>query len=359
MRNYLWQAEESLGRRIALSPLWLAEGPYRVGSWLHRHVHRWGLRRAVRLPARVISIGNLSVGGSGKTPVVGWIARELRARGRKVAILSRGVGGNRNAAVNVVSNGERVLLPPAEVGDEPVWLAGSVPGVPVLAGVNRVALGLRASAVFGAELLILDDGFQHHRVQRDIDLVCIDAETGLGNRHVLPRGPLREPIGNLRYADGILWTRVRSDTPLPLEEGWLPPGMPQFRILIVPSGVRKLGAPELRPLETLRDLHVGVITGIARPERIRKTLVELGARVVEVRDYPDHHPYQREDIQALTPDLDWIMTAKDAVKIPFVWATGRQVHVLEESVRPEEPTGLVEWIIRRLDPRLDASGRRA
>ena len=140
MPEYLWAENESVARRVALAPLWLAEGPYRFGAWLHRTVYRLGLRRVIQLQPRVISIGNLTVGGSGKTPLVSWLAGELHARGRKVAILSRGVGGAHGREVNVVSDGERVFFSAVEVGDEPVWLASTAPGVPVLAGRNRVAL---------------------------------------------------------------------------------------------------------------------------------------------------------------------------------------------------------------------------
>ncbi len=349
MPEYLWAESESWVRRMALAPLWLAEGPYRAGAWLHRSVYRWGLRRVVRLAARVISVGNLTVGGSGKTPLVGWLAGQLVARGRKVAILSRGVRGARSREVSVVSNGERVFFSVAEVGDEPVWLASTTPGVPVLAGRNRVALGLRASAVFGAEVLILDDGFQHHRVARDLDLVCVDARLGLGNLHVLPRGPLREPRSALGHAHAILFTRLPADPEAAPSEIGLPPALPRFRVRMLARGLRSLGGGELRSCEELRGQRVALLAAIARPDRLKRELEALGAEVEEVRAYPDHHLYTRDEITALDPGRSWVTTAKDAVKIPPSWAAGRQIAVLEEEVRPEEPQRLMEWIIERLD----------
>ncbi len=346
MPEFLWTTQESALRRALLAPLWLAEGPYRLGAFLHRLVYDRGLGRRVRLPARVLSVGNLTVGGSGKTPLVAWLAARLQARGQKVAILSRGVGGRRGAQVNVVSDGKRVLLAPADVGDEPVWLASSVPGVAVLAGRNRVALGLRAAAVFGAELLILDDGFQHHRLQRDLDLVCIDAGSGLGNGHVLPRGPLREPCSALGAANAIIWTRAPDEGQV--EDARVPAQIPSFCVQIVPRGLRPLGARRLEPCEALRGTQVGMLAALARPDRLCRQLQSLGAEVAARATFPDHHLYRRAELQGLDPGLTWITTAKDAVKIPLSWSHGRRILVLEEEVRDRSRTPLVDWILERL-----------
>jgi len=207
---HLWRRRESFLGALWLSPLIPLAWLYALGARLHRMAYRVGLLRAVHLPVRVVSVGNLSVGGSGKTPLAAWLARELHARGVKVALLSRGVGGRRSDQVNVVSDGSRIWLGPSDVGDEPVLLAQEVPGVPVLAGRNRAALALRASSTLGVELVLLDDGFQHHRVARDLDLVCIEAGLGLGNGWTLPRGPLREPTRVLFGADAWIVTRVAT-----------------------------------------------------------------------------------------------------------------------------------------------------
>ena len=258
--------------------------------WLHRWAYRRGLLRSIRLPVRVVSVGNLTVGGSGKTPFVAWLALRLRARGEKVAILSRGVGGSATRGVNVVSDGSRVFLTPSAVGDEPAWLAASVRQVPVLAGQNRVALGLRASAAFGAEVLILDDGFQHHRLARDVDLVCIDGRVGFGNGHALPRGPLREPRSALRHADAIVHTRCPEDAE-PIRTGALP-GLPQFRVRIVPRRFRTLDGRTTLPCDALEGERVGLLAGIARPEGFQLSLERLGVEVARLVTYPDHHLYR-------------------------------------------------------------------
>lgn len=349
MPDYLYRREESALRRAALAPLLLAEGPYRLGARLHRWLRT---RRQVRLPAQVVSVGNLLAGGSGKTPVTGWLARELHASGRKVAILSRGVGGRRGDRVNVVSDGRHLLLGAREAGDEPVLLAAAVPGVPVLAGRNRVALGHRACAVFGAEVLLLDDGFQHHRLYRDLDLVCVDARLGLGNGHVLPRGPLREPPGVLRLADAIVWTRAPRDfepeRAEPRVVRRLAPGAPQFAVGLEPEGLRALDGSEAQPLEWLRGRAVGVFAAIARPDRLSQTLAGLGAQVAELRTFRDHHLYTRRDMAALPAERPWITTAKDAVKIPPEWTEGRSVLVLEERLVARAPE-LLSWLCNALD----------
>lgn len=342
MPEALWATDESALRRLVLAPLVVAEWLYRLGAWLHRGVYRWGLRKPARLPVQVVGIGNLSVGGSAKTPFAAWLARELAARGHKVAVLSRGVRGSAGREVNVVSDGERVLASPAEVGDEPVWLAGAVPGVPVLAGRNRKALGLRAMALFGSELLLLDDGFQHHRLHRDLDLVCLDARFGLGNGHVLPRGPLREPISALRFADALVWTRVPEDGAV-RDDPRLPRALPRFRVCVRTRQLRGARGA-VGPLESLAAARVGLLSAIARPDRLRADVEALGATVVRTETFPDHHQYTRAEVAALDPALRWLTTAKDAVKIPPDWLAGAQLEVLEEEVESPDRAALLDWL---------------
>ena len=348
MPDFLWRVDESVARRLWLAPLALASLAYAGGATLHRWVYDAGLRRRVRLDARVVSVGNLSVGGSAKTPVAAFLARELRARGRRVALLARGVGGRRTREPNVVSDGERLLATPADVGDEPCLLAASAPGVPVLAGVERVALGLRAISAFGAELLVLDDGFQHHRLARDLDLVCLDARLGLGNGWGLPRGPLREPVRGLRRAHALVLTRAApSDPPVPGAER-LPAGVPQFRVGLAKLGLRPIAGGERQPLERLRGARVGLLAAIARPDRLARDLVELGAAICARRVFRDHHAYTRGDLAGLDPALLWITTAKDAIKIPPSWVTHAELAVLEEDVERASALPLVEFVAARL-----------
>jgi tetraacyldisaccharide 4'-kinase len=349
--EWLFARDETAWRRALLAPLVPLAGLYRAGARLHRAAYDFGLRERVRLPAQVISVGNLAVGGSGKTPVCAWLARELAARGHKAAVLSRGVGGRRLRQTNVVSDGERCLAGPGDVGDEPVWIARRAPGVRVLAGANRAALGMRAVAL-GADVLILDDGFQHHRVSRDVDLVCIDAASGLGNRYVLPRGPLREPPARLARADALLLTRSVRGQPDP---SGLPAGTRRFRLEIGPRALRDAATGESLPLDTLRGLRCGVVCAIARPDRLIAAALGLGAEPVAVRTFRDHHLYRDAEIRSLDRALVWLTTEKDAVKIPASWLEPRRLLVLEEEVGGGDAGALLEW----LGLRLDAAARRA
>jgi tetraacyldisaccharide 4'-kinase len=228
-------------------------------------------------------------------------------------------------------------------------VAREVRDIPVLAGRNRVALALRARALFGAEVVVLDDGFQHYRLRRDLDLVCLDAELGLGNRRVLPRGPLREPPRALRRAHGLLWTRAPDGWKPPTELAGLPRLPPQYAVSILPVGLRDLATRRAYPLSRLAGARLGVVTAVARPDRLVKDLEKLGAQVAEQRIFPDHHLYREKDVANLDSGIEWVTTGKDAVKIPSVWAPGRTLLVLEEEVRPEDRNRLLEWVLSRID----------
>jgi tetraacyldisaccharide 4'-kinase len=380
-------------QRLVRAPLAPLAAVYAAAARAHRALYARGFRPRAQLPARVISVGNVTVGGSGKTPTAGWLAAELHARGHRVALLCRGVGGARMREVNVVSDGSTLRMAPEEVGDEPVWLATTTPGVPVLAGLNRLALGLRAVAAFSADILVLDDGFQHHRLARDLDLVCIDATLGLGNRWTLPRGPLREPWTALRRADALIFTRVPRGSapaggastrePLSLPLGLPAPlrrppsrddgeraqasqaepmhpewhrqrvllrglALPELTLAIEPTTLRRLGTGEHLPLDALRGRSVGVLAAVARPQQVVATIERLGGHVTCVRASPDHHIYTQDEIESLDPAIPWITTAKDAVKIRDEWGAGRAIHVIVETVSPLVPSDPLPWIIDRL-----------
>ena len=346
--EFLWQVDESPARRALLAPLALAELGYAAGARVHRWLYDRGLRGQTRLDARVVSVGNLAVGGSAKTPLAAFLARELRARGRRVALLSRGVGGRKRREVNVVSDGERVLAGPADVGDEPCLLAAGAPGVPVLAGVDRAALGLRAMSAFGAELLLLDDGFSHHPLARDLDLVCLDARLGLGNGHVLPRGPLREPVAALRRAHALVFTRAEPGDPPPPGRARLPAALPQFRVGLRKLGLRPVGDGPRAPLERLGGARVGMLAAIARPDRLARELEALGAELCARRVFADHHGYRPVDVAGLDPELLWVTTAKDAVKLPASWVEPGRLVVLEEEVDPTSAAALVDFVAAKV-----------
>ena len=186
----------------AVAASWL----YGLGAWLRRTLYARGWLRTKKLPAPVVSVGNLTVGGTGKTPVVACLARLWRDRGKRVAILSRGYGGQ-SRGVTCISDGRNTYKKPPEVGEEPYWLARTLPGVAVYTGACRYAAGLAAWEEFKPDLFLLDDGFQHFQLHRDLDLVLLDAASPFGNGRLLPRGPLREPLAVLAAAQGLILTR--------------------------------------------------------------------------------------------------------------------------------------------------------
>jgi tetraacyldisaccharide 4'-kinase len=351
---WLGAREETPLRRAALAPVAALAVLYGLGARAHRALYRAGWRRARRLPCRVVSVGGIAAGGSGKTPLAARLAAGLRAGGARVALASRGYGRRAGAEVEVVSDGNTILCGPERAGDEPLLLAAHAPGVPVVVARDRGAAGRLAVERFGAEWLVLDDGFQHHRLERDLEIVVLDGAAGLGNRWTLPRGPLREPDAALALADAL----VVMDGPLPASDAArvaaLAPRAERFALRRAPRGLRPLAGGAEQPAEALRGREVGMLCGIASPEAFRRTLEGLGARVAEQRVFADHHAYGRADLAGLgASGRLWVTTEKDAVKLDPAWAAGADLRVLGLDV--EGAGALVEWVRRRLaQPRREA-----
>lgn len=350
--GWIQRREESAWRRAALAPLVPV-------AWLYGAAARWNRarrrdpRQRRALPIRVVSVGNLVVGGSAKTPLAAWLARALHRRGLKVALASRGYGRSRGPRgadpIVAVSDGRFVLGRAECAGDEPMWLAAHAPGVPVLVGDDRYQVGLRAFSTFGAELLVLDDGFQHHRLARDVDVVAIDAGFGFGNGYVLPRGPLREPMAALRDADAI----AVVDGPLRDADrervAAFAPHAFQIGVRRAPIALRPLRGGAADPPDVLDGAPVGMLAGLARPDSLRETLERLGADVVAQRLFSDHHRYRRGDLRGLRREAPlWITTEKDAVKITPQWAGRADVRVLCSAVQIDDEAGVLDWLTRRL-----------
>lgn len=324
---------------------------------------RQGLRRRDRLPVPVLSVGNLSVGGTGKTPMTQLLCRRMQAQGRRVAVLSRGHGGE-GRSVRVVSDGSgRVFLSPEQAGDEPCLLARTLPGVPVLVGKDRRQSGREAMRCFGLDALILDDGFQFWQLGRDLDIVLVDARRPFDNGFALPRGLLREPARHLRRAGVVVATRAGALTDaerqaLAAQVSARAPGVPLFfadhrAACLVPAD--DLSAPTW-PLSGLRGRRVFAVSAIAQPRSFMETLGhEAGAEVVGSLAWPDHHKISLADAQAaLTAAAQagaeaLVMTEKDAVKWPHaVEAGGLPVHALRIEMAVEDEAGFLALVLARL-----------
>ncbi len=301
-----------------------------------------GFCKAHRLPCKVLSIGNITVGGTGKTPMVVYTARCLLGWGLKVAVLSRGYRGSLEKTGGIVSDGRRVLVGPEAAGDEPFMMAGMLPGVPVLVGRQRYQSGCRVMAAFSPDVVLLDDGFQHRAMARDVDLVLLDARQPFGNGYLTPRGTLREPRPAIGRAHAVILTRCRrfsSENVAALTETLtlqritaMAAGRPVFcsdhRPLVqelIPGGSgaappfpRPMAAP---PADILSGRGIFAFSGIADNGNFHDSLAALGADVVGHAAFPDHHRYTDTDIRSLgtravTAGAELMATtAKDHVKL--------------------------------------------
>jgi len=295
---------------------------------LRRWLYRRGLIRSTRLAVPVVIVGNLSVGGTGKTPVVIWLAHWLRERGLRPGILTRGYGGqSENWPLRVEPD-----TPAAQAGDEAVLLRRRT-GCPVYAGPERARVGLRLLAEQDCDILICDDGLQHYALQRDLELLVVDGERRFGNGLCLPAGPLREPRRRLRSVDlrivngearaGEHPMRVSGETALPVN-----------------------GAAPARSLDSFAGETVEAVAGIGNPERFFRLLESRGVRINR-HGFPDHHPFRAEDLAPFA-GRTVLMTEKDAVKCAafagdHVWYVPADAHFDEPFI--QQLTLLIDRLI--------------
>jgi tetraacyldisaccharide 4'-kinase len=306
------------GDRLLLLLLRCCSFPYALFMQLRAMAYRIGLIRSYRLPKPVVSVGNLAAGGTGKTPMTAWIAAYLIRRGRKVAVLTRGYGGRLEGTVAVVADGRQRLLLPEDAGDEPCLLADLVPGLIVVMGSDRYQAGLLALEKFNPDFFILDDGFQHLRLQRDLDILLLDASRPLGNGYTFPAGFLRESFSAVRRAAIVVFTRCASgQQPLPD----IPHGVPAIRANHRLTGCRSVDSGVVRKFDELDGLKGLAFAGIADPEAFFASLEAAGLHLTATLSFPDHSVYGDEEAAALaglrrSSRADYLITtAKDAVKL--------------------------------------------
>ena len=291
-----------------------------------------GWKRSHRAAVPVVSVGNLTLGGTGKTPCVEYVCRFYRTLGLCVAILSRGYGAQQGP------------------NDEALVLEENLDDVPHLQGVDRVALARTAIEELESEILVLDDGFQHRRLARDLDVVLIDATDPWGHGYLFPRGLLRESPRGLRRAGVVVLTRcdqVGEEDRAHLRQtvGQLVPAVPVVETKHAPVALVNAGRID-GPLTLLRDRPVAGFCGIGNPEAFRRTLTDLGARVCAFRTYADHHPYTRADIEELRrwanlqQDCVVVTTQKDLVKLRLSDLAGHPLWALRIALQPLNEGGM-------------------
>lgn len=272
-----------------------------------------------RLPGFVLSIGNITAGGTGKTPAAIMFAGWAKSQGYNVAILSRGYGGKYQKDAAVVTDGKNIFLPPEMSGDEPWLMASELKGIPVVVSRTRYLAGLKAKNDFNSSFFILDDGFQHIRLRRDVDIVLADAKKPFGNGHLLPWGPLREPLSGLKRADAILYTRTGGLHPEKIKKSFF--NKPLFTGDHAPDKIIIPAVGKEFNLSHLNRKRVIAFSGIAKPDSFKKSLLNLGADVVSFKAFGDHYPFSKKDIEKLVDELKFIngelliTTEKDWVRI--------------------------------------------
>ncbi|MEO3953412.1 tetraacyldisaccharide 4'-kinase [Chromobacterium piscinae] len=315
-----------------LAPL---EGLFALLAALRRQAFRRGWKTSERLAVPVVVIGNINVGGVGKTPLTLALLRDFAARGVKAGVISRGYGGAAATPTEVRPDSD-----PAMVGDEPLLLAAA--GAPVVVGRDRVAAGRHLLALHpDVELILSDDGLQHYRLARDLEIAVLDGRRGLGNGRLLPNGPLREPPSRLETVDAVVVNGAGGTLALPA-------GLPRFAMALHPGDCHALDdASRTLDAAGFAGLKAAALAGIGHPERFFDTLAGQGIAVDRRLSFPDHHAFVPGDIPA---DADAvIVTSKDAVKL------ARALHDAAQRARlwvlPVQATlapDLCEWILARL-----------
>ncbi len=311
----------------------------RSRTWLYEH--GWIPRH--RLPRPVVSVGNLTVGGTGKTPVAMWVANVLVARGKKVAILSRGYRRTRRQRFVLVSDGHSIFAGPREAGDEPYLMACRCPGVVVAVGADRYQLGRWVLRKMAVDCFVLDDGFQHMSLERDVNLLLIDSSDLNGLRALFPAGRLREPPGAAKRASEIILTRVDDASTVPRVVDELEAAM-GFRCNPIPTrftahALRGLSdTAACQPLSTIRGKRALLFSGVGNPKQFRRMADTLGVQVVDECVFRDHVAYAPSTLKEIArrversqPDVA-LTTEKDLVKVQSRWSIAVPVFAVSLAV---------------------------
>jgi len=329
--------------------------------WL---IYILGIARQTKLPCTIVSVGNITWGGTGKTPAVIMIAKLLAEMGKRVTVLSRGYGRrkkkDKKSGIEIVSDGKGAILSSREVGDEAYLLSKNLDDVPIIVGKNRIQSGKYAIERFASEVVVLDDGFQYWPLDRDIDIVTIDSINPYGNGYLIPRGQLREPISHLSRAHIFLLTR----TDFVSREGLdriignlerLNPNSIIIESVHRPKYLQGYFSGEKKGLDFIKDRRVVAFSSIGSPYSFEKTLEELGAKIVKIFRFPDHYSYSRRDLREIESiwgtdlekgDIFAVTTEKDGVRLERIFSSEAdrvfwEVWILKvelEIVRGEE-----EW----------------
>jgi tetraacyldisaccharide 4'-kinase len=317
---------------------------------LNALLFRAGVHRTERIDAVVVCLGNITTGGTGKTPAVIELAGRLRDRGVRTAVISRGYGFRVRGDYLVVSDTRELRCSPGGGPDEAIMTAKKLPGVPVVVAARRARAAGAARELFGAEVIVMDDGYQHHALFRDVNVLVVNAENPVGNGMILPAGPLREPVSGAGRAD-VLWLVGEGDVP-PFVHRYAP-GIPVVRARSVFGGLVKRAGGALSP-DGLPGRRVMAFSGIARPDRFYEGLGRLGAVIADRAAFPDHHRYSDEDVALLNRKAEtvkaemFITTEKDLARLSGDAPFALPVAALVMGVEASGDDVLIDMILRKM-----------
>ncbi len=327
-------------RTAATAFSWL----YGLGARGRRSLYDLGCLQIKRLPCPVLSIGNLVVGGVGKTPLTAWLAQRFQAAGCRVAIVSRGYGGKAQG-INVVTDGHQIFLKPPQAGDEAYLLALKLKGIPLVTGVDRYQAGLKAWEAFQPDLILLDDGFQHFQLYRDLDVVLLDAASPFGNGRLLPRGSLREPVSTLQRPLVLVLTRYEADRHQSTWEAVLAafPAAEVLRAAFQLSHAVKYPGSQEVDLEALSGVSLIGFAGLARPEVFAASLRQAGIAIKQFFPFLDHHHFAAGELTWLVAAAQrlgaegLVTTEKDWVRLSGDWTAALPLYVVPLKVDLLDP----------------------
>ena len=283
---------------------------------LRRNFYKKAVFKSKRLPCSIISIGNITVGGTGKTPMTIYLAKVIKQLGYNVAVISRGYKGKAEKIGGIVSDGKVLLMTPENAGDEPYMMAKRLKDVPVIVGKNRLKAGRQAISKFNPDVIVLDDGFQHLKLQRDLDLVLLDYRKPFGNGHLLPRGVMREPASALLNANAIILTRSdavnENEMSSPLKKlRFYERNKPVYRTFHHPfvyntiNAEKKIFEKNIKEIlrqnsEHIKGRTVFAFSGLADNHDFQQTVKSLRCNLSGYMEFPDHHPYSEKDLKDIS-----------------------------------------------------------
>lgn len=352
-------------QKLARALLWLPAKLYELAVRLRVAAYETDYLKQKSLDATVISVGNLTLGGTGKTPMAQYIARFLRAEEQPVAILTRG-HARRSTGMRVINNpavesGSAAAGAYREFGDEPLMLARSLPGIPIIVNKDRYEAGRWAERELGARVLVLDDGFQHLALARDLNILLIDATDPFGDFEMLPFGRLREPLYGLKRADAVIITR--ADRPfdqaqtLRLIKHYCGDSVPVMYFYSTIGELRHLATDELYDAKSFSGWNAAVACGIANPQAFAEDIVQIGINIVSESFFPDHHAFAQRDLDQITraareAGADAIITTeKDAVRMEGLQHGNVPIYAARLEIGSDDEVRLKSLLLRTVSVR--------